>query len=75
MTSNGTVTVAVGAGAATDAAGNASTAATATDSQVQFNGAIVTFPQPAVIPTTSRELLGLLALVVLALGLALARRD
>jgi hypothetical protein len=42
MTANGTVMATVGAGAAHDAAGNASTTSSSTDNTVTFNGAIAT---------------------------------
>jgi hypothetical protein len=68
MTANGTVVASVGAGVATDAAGNPNTASTSADNLVVFNGIVV---PPAVIepvPMLSPAMLALLALLALLLG-------
>lgn len=75
MTGNGTVTIDVPAGAAEDADGNPSAAATATDNVVIFGtDPGVTPSQPAVIPATSPLTLLLLALLFAGLGLAWRRQ-
>ena len=76
MTANGSVIVTVPAGAAMDAAGNASAAVTVSDNVVQFNGLIVAPTQAVTIPAGDRTTLAILAaMMLLAAGFVLARRN
>lgn len=76
MTGSGTVTIDVPAGAAEDADGNPSAAATATDNLVVFGTDPVVAPaSPAVIPATSLTTLLLMMLVFAGIGGVFWRRQ
>lgn len=75
MTANGTVTVTIPAGAATDGVGNSSAAATLVDNVVAFGGISTANPQPQVIPASNTQLLALLAALTLLIGMVVHRRN
>ena len=75
MTANGTVVASVGAGVATDTAGNANTASTSVDNSVVFTGIVIPPAINVTVPALSPAMLALLMLLLGGLAYTMQRRQ